>query len=94
MDIRSQVALATGGASGLGLATAESLLAAGGKVVIVDLAGSAGEEVAARLGEQVPHPSRLGEPEEYASLAEHIVSNPMLNAEAIRHAGAIRMGPK
>jgi NAD(P)-dependent dehydrogenase (short-subunit alcohol dehydrogenase family) len=46
------------------------------------------------LGAQVPHPSRLGNPEEYAALAVHIVSNPMLNGETIRLDGAIRMSPK
>jgi hypothetical protein len=42
----------------------------------------------------VPHPSRLGEPSEYASLVTHIVSNPMLNGETIRLDGAIRMAPR
>ena len=46
------------------------------------------------LGKQVPHPSRLGEPAEYAALVEHIVSNPMLNGEVIRLDGAIRMAPR
>ncbi|MGP9526930.1 SDR family NAD(P)-dependent oxidoreductase [Glutamicibacter sp. AOP5-A2-18] len=46
------------------------------------------------LGAQVPHPSRLGRPEEYAALAEHIVANPMLNGETIRLDGAIRMAPR
>jgi NAD(P)-dependent dehydrogenase (short-subunit alcohol dehydrogenase family) len=46
------------------------------------------------LGAQVPHPSRLGEPAEYASLAAHIVENPMLNGETIRLDGAIRMAPR
>jgi NAD(P)-dependent dehydrogenase (short-subunit alcohol dehydrogenase family) len=46
------------------------------------------------LGKQVPHPSRLGRPAEYASLAAHIVDNAMLNGETIRLDGAIRMGPK
>lgn len=46
------------------------------------------------LGAQVPHPSRLGRPEEYASLVEHIVRNPMLNGETIRLDGAIRMAPR
>lgn len=46
------------------------------------------------LGAQVPHPSRLGKPAEYAALVEHIVSNPMLNGETIRLDGAIRMAPR
>lgn len=46
------------------------------------------------LGAQVPHPSRLGKPAEYAALVEHIVANAMLNGETIRLDGAIRMSPK
>jgi NAD(P)-dependent dehydrogenase (short-subunit alcohol dehydrogenase family) len=46
------------------------------------------------LAAQVPHPSRLGKPAEYASLVRHIVDNPMLNGEVIRLDGAIRMQPK
>lgn len=46
------------------------------------------------LGKQVPHPSRLGRPEEYAQLAESIIRNPMLNGEVIRLDGAIRMAPR
>jgi NAD(P)-dependent dehydrogenase (short-subunit alcohol dehydrogenase family) len=46
------------------------------------------------LGAQVPHPSRLGDPAEYASLAAYIVENPMLNGETIRLDGAIRMTPR
>lgn len=46
------------------------------------------------LGQQVPHPSRLGKPEEYAQLVESIIRNPMLNGEVIRLDGAIRMAPK
>src|SRR5688572_26048056 len=51
-------------------------------------------EVQASLGAQVPFPSRLGKPEEYAMLVEHIVVNPMLNGEVIRLDGALRMGSK
>ena len=51
-------------------------------------------EIRASLGAQVPFPSRLGEPEEYARLAAFIVENPMLNAEVIRLDGAIRMTAK
>ena len=46
------------------------------------------------LGQQVPHPSRLGHPDEYAQLVESIVANPMLNGEVIRLDGAIRMAPR
>lgn len=52
------------------------------------------EDQRAALGAQVPFPSRLGEPAEFASLAAHIVENPMLNGETIRLDGAIRMAPK
>jgi NAD(P)-dependent dehydrogenase (short-subunit alcohol dehydrogenase family) len=46
------------------------------------------------LAQQVPFPSRLGRPEEYAALVRHIVENEMLNGEVIRLDGAIRMAPK
>ena len=46
------------------------------------------------LGAQVPHPSRLGRPEEFGALVSHIVANPMLNGETIRLDGAIRMTPR
>ncbi|MEN5114949.1 SDR family NAD(P)-dependent oxidoreductase [Brevundimonas diminuta] len=46
------------------------------------------------LGAQVPFPSRLGRPEEFAALVESIVTNPMLNGETIRLDGAIRMAPR
>jgi NAD(P)-dependent dehydrogenase (short-subunit alcohol dehydrogenase family) len=46
------------------------------------------------LGKQIPHPSRLGKPDEYAQLVQSIVENPMLNGEVIRLDGAIRMAPR
>ena len=46
------------------------------------------------LGQQVPHPSRLGRPEEYAQLVGSIIANPMLNGEVIRLDGAMRMAPR
>jgi len=52
------------------------------------------EEARASLGEQVPFPSRLGRPEEYAALVRHIVENDMLNGEVIRLDGAVRMAPR
>ncbi|WP_137726145.1 3-hydroxyacyl-CoA dehydrogenase [Prescottella subtropica] len=58
------------------------------------LLGSLPEAAQASLGQQVPHPSRLGDPAEYGALAAHIVANPMLNGETIRLDGAIRMAPR
>ena len=58
------------------------------------LLGSLPEEAQASLGQQVPHPARLGDPSEYGALAAHIVANPMLNGEVIRLDGAIRMAPR
>jgi NAD(P)-dependent dehydrogenase (short-subunit alcohol dehydrogenase family) len=52
------------------------------------------EEALTSLGRQVPHPSRLGRPAEFADLVAHIVDNPMLNGETIRLDGAIRMAPR
>ncbi|MEU4148898.1 3-hydroxyacyl-CoA dehydrogenase [Streptomyces sp. NPDC026659] len=52
------------------------------------------EDAKASLGAQVPHPSRLGRPAEYAALVQHIAENPMLNGEVIRLDGAIRMAPR
>jgi NAD(P)-dependent dehydrogenase (short-subunit alcohol dehydrogenase family) len=52
------------------------------------------EEARAGLAAAVPHPRRLGRPEEFAMLAEQIIVNPMLNGETIRLDGAIRMPPR
>ncbi len=52
------------------------------------------KEAQESLGKQVPFPSRLGNPVEYAALARHIVENEMLNGETIRLDGAIRMAPR
>jgi NAD(P)-dependent dehydrogenase (short-subunit alcohol dehydrogenase family) len=46
------------------------------------------------LGAQIPFPSRLGRPTEFAALARHIVENPMLNGTTIRLDGALRMPPR
>lgn len=58
------------------------------------LLGGLPEEAQTSLGKQVPHPARLGDPDEYGALAVHIVENPMLNGEVIRLDGAIRMAPR
>lgn len=52
------------------------------------------EEAQASLGQQVPFPSRLGDPDEFAALVDSIVANPMLNGETIRLDGAMRMAPR
>ncbi|BBH68454.1 3-hydroxyacyl-CoA dehydrogenase [Actinoplanes sp. OR16] len=52
------------------------------------------EDARISLGAQVPHPSRLGQPSEFADLVTAIVANPMLNGETIRLDGAIRMAPR
>jgi NAD(P)-dependent dehydrogenase (short-subunit alcohol dehydrogenase family) len=52
------------------------------------------DDVRASLAKTVPHPSRLGQSDEYAKLALHIIDNAMLNGETIRLDGAIRMAPR
>jgi 3-hydroxyacyl-CoA dehydrogenase/3-hydroxy-2-methylbutyryl-CoA dehydrogenase len=57
------------------------------------LLASLPEKVRAFLAKTVPNPSRLGNPDEYAALVQHIVTNHMMNGETIRLDGAIRMQP-
>jgi NAD(P)-dependent dehydrogenase (short-subunit alcohol dehydrogenase family) len=90
-----------GGVVGLTLPAARDLARQGIRVVTIapglfdtPLLAALPEEARAKLGEQVPFPSRLGRPEEYASLACHIAENRMLNGETIRLDGALRMPPK
>lgn len=90
-----------GGIVGMTLPIARDLASLGIRVVtiapgIFETPLMAGLPEAARisLGQQVPFPSRLGRPEEYAALAAHIIENRMLNGEVIRLDGAIRMAPK
>lgn len=52
------------------------------------------DEIRASLAATVPHPSRFGDPDEYAKLALAIIDNGMLNGETIRLDGAIRMAPR
>jgi NAD(P)-dependent dehydrogenase (short-subunit alcohol dehydrogenase family) len=98
-----QVAYAAskGGVVAMTLPVARDLATLGIRVMaiapgIFDTPMMAGLPEAAResLGKQVPFPSRLGRPEEYAALVRHIVENPMLNGEVIRLDGAIRMAPR
>lgn len=90
-----------GGVVAMTLPIARELARSGIRVMtiapgIFDTPMMAGLPEAARqsLGQQVPFPSRLGRPGEYAALAQHIIENPMLNGEVIRLDGAIRMAPK
>jgi len=52
------------------------------------------DDVRASLGASVPHPARLGDPDEFARLAVHVIENGYLNGEVIRLDGAIRMAPR
>jgi NAD(P)-dependent dehydrogenase (short-subunit alcohol dehydrogenase family) len=57
------------------------------------LMNRAPEHVRESLGASIPHPRRMGDPDEYATLAVHIVENPYLNGATIRLDGAVRMAP-
>jgi 3-hydroxyacyl-CoA dehydrogenase / 3-hydroxy-2-methylbutyryl-CoA dehydrogenase len=90
-----------GGIVGMTLPAARDLASAGVRVCTIapglfdtPLLAALPDDARAALGEQVPHPHRLGRPGEYADLAAHIVENPMLNGEVIRLDGALRMPPR
>jgi 3-hydroxyacyl-CoA dehydrogenase/3-hydroxy-2-methylbutyryl-CoA dehydrogenase len=90
-----------GGVVGMTLPAARDLASARVRVCTIapglfdtPLLASLPEETRQALGAQVPHPARLGTPDEYAALAAHIVENPMLNGEVIRLDGALRMPPR
>lgn len=90
-----------GGIVGMTLPIARDLAREGIRVMTIapglfDTPLLAGLPEAAResLGKQVPFPSRLGQPAEYAQLAQAIIENPMLNGECVRLDGAIRMSPR
>ena len=90
-----------GGIAAMTLPMARELASSGIRVVTIApgifltpmLAGLP-EAAQSSLSEQVPFPSRLGRPEEYAALVAHIVENSMLNGETIRLDGALRMAPR
>lgn len=90
-----------GGVVGMTLPIARELARFGVRVVAIapgifetPMMAGLPEEVRQSLADQVPFPSRLGHPHEYAALAQHIIENPMLNGDVIRLDGAIRMAPK
>jgi NAD(P)-dependent dehydrogenase (short-subunit alcohol dehydrogenase family) len=89
------------GVAGMTLPVARELARHGIRVVAVapgifdtPMLAAMPDQVRASLGAQVPFPSRLGRPDEYAALVRHVVENRMLNGEVIRLDGAIRMAPK
>ena len=90
-----------GGVVGLTLPLARDLAPLGIRVVTIapglfdtPLLASLPPQVREALGAQVPCPSRLGRPEEYAALVRHVIENDMLNGEVIRLDGALRMPPR
>jgi 3-hydroxyacyl-CoA dehydrogenase/3-hydroxy-2-methylbutyryl-CoA dehydrogenase len=94
-------AASKGGVVSLTLPAARDLARSGVRVCTIapgtfdtPLLAALPQEARDALAEQIPHPSRLGAPSEYAELACHIAENPMLNGETIRLDGALRMPPK
>jgi NAD(P)-dependent dehydrogenase (short-subunit alcohol dehydrogenase family) len=90
-----------GGVVGMTLPIARDLASIGIRVVTIapgtfdtPMLALAPEPVRQALAAQIPFPSRLGRPSEYASLVRHVLENVMLNGETIRLDGAIRMAPK
>lgn len=90
-----------GGVVGMTLPVARELARYGIRIVTIapgifdtPLLAALPEAARQSLGQQVPFPSRLGRPSEYAALVKHIIENEMLNGEVIRLDGALRMGPK
>ena len=94
-------AASKGGIVGLTLPAARDLARLGIRVCTIapgtfdtPLLAALPQEARDELGRQIPFPSRLGRPEEFAELALHIAENGMLNGEVIRLDGALRMPPK
>jgi 3-hydroxyacyl-CoA dehydrogenase / 3-hydroxy-2-methylbutyryl-CoA dehydrogenase len=89
------------GIVGLTLPAARDLARAGIRVVTIapgtfdtPLLAALPEDARNALGAAIPHPSRLGQPHEFAALAVHVAENQMLNGETIRLDGALRMPPR
>ena len=89
------------GVAGMTLPLARDLARHGIRVVAIapgifetPMLASVSDEFRAALGASVPFPQRLGRPDEYAALVQHIVENDMLNGEVIRLDGALRMPPR
>jgi NAD(P)-dependent dehydrogenase (short-subunit alcohol dehydrogenase family) len=94
-------AASKGGVVGLTLPAARDLARLGIRVCTIapglfdtPLLAGLPDDAREALGAQIPFPSRLGRPEEYAQLACHIAENQMLNGEVLRLDGALRMPPR
>jgi NAD(P)-dependent dehydrogenase (short-subunit alcohol dehydrogenase family) len=94
-------AASKGGVASLTLPAARELARAGVRVMTIapglfhtPMVAQLPPEIQASLGASIPYPPRLGRPEEYAALVEHIVTNRFLNGEVIRLDGALRMAPR
>jgi NAD(P)-dependent dehydrogenase (short-subunit alcohol dehydrogenase family) len=94
-------AASKGGIVGMTLPIAREFASLGIRVVTIapgifdtPLLAALPEAARVSLGQQVPFPSRLGRPAEYAALARHVIENEMLNGEVIRLDGALRMAPR
>jgi NAD(P)-dependent dehydrogenase (short-subunit alcohol dehydrogenase family) len=94
-------AASKGGVVGMTLPIARDLASLGIRVCTIapgtfdtPMLAMAPDAIRQGLAAQIPFPSRLGRPAEFAALARHIVENSMLNGETIRLDGAIRMAPK
>ena len=94
-------AASKGGIVGMTLPIAREFASLGIRVVTIapgifdtPLLAALPEAARVSLGQQVPFPSRLGQPQEYAALARHVIENEMLNGEVIRLDGALRMAPR
>ena len=89
------------GVVGLTLPAARELARVGVRVVAIapglfrtPMVEGLPQELQKSLGEGIPFPQRLGEPEEFAALVEHIATNTFINGETIRLDGALRMPPR
>ncbi|WP_089105054.1 SDR family oxidoreductase [Streptomyces hyaluromycini] len=94
-------AAAKGGVSAMTLVAARDLSPLGIRVVsiapgtvLTPAYGKAADQLEAYWGPQVPHPRRMGRPEEFAALVQHLCENGYLNGEVVRLDGALRFPPK
>jgi NAD(P)-dependent dehydrogenase (short-subunit alcohol dehydrogenase family) len=98
---QSAYAAAKAGVVGLTLVAARDLGSLGIRVVTIapgtmrtPIMESVGEEALVKFAASIPNPRRLGKPEEYAALVQHVLENSYLNGETIRLDGAQRFGPR